>query len=111
MMNTEDKVLRERIKYTLVAAALVVVPSSTVFTIEEAKLQQVSDYYEQLIQASNESAYLNGFYDGIYNGMFGNGDEEPMILPDEEDEIIGSIDRAPRKKARKTLILTSKINK
>lgn len=75
--------LKDRITVILVAGAIAITSSAIVYKIEENKLETMINYYETLIQETNEKSYLEGFLDGVFgvqNKYYTYSNTNPKVL-------------------------------
>lgn len=58
--------LKDRLTAGFVAAALMIVPASIVYKMEEAKVETIAMFYETLLEESNQASYYQGYFDGLF---------------------------------------------
>ena len=66
---------KTKVTATLVAAALAVTPAAIVYKIEQDKMETMMEYYEILLEETNQNSYLQGYLDALF------GTQDNNILP------------------------------
>ncbi|MBQ3297536.1 MAG: hypothetical protein IJG97_01885 [Bacilli bacterium] len=101
----EDKneELKEKIRVTLLIAALTVTPAAIVHKIENDKLEIMSSYYETVLEEEREKAYMEGYLDGLF------GKEDNFFTPVEKTiEAKDLVIKIPEEEQGKKLVYTKK---
>ncbi len=98
-----EQELRDKIKVTLLVAALAVTPAAIVHKIDQDKMEIMSSYYETILEEEKEKSYMEGFLDGLF------GKEDNFLTPVEniietEDLVI----KIPEEEQGKKLVYTKK---